>query len=174
MKLLAYLGPNTNSENAAQKYATRIAGLEIKNYLCMDYVFQALESNQVDIAIIPVKNSITGEIPYKKIAEGNKFKKIDELSIKISHYLASKDKNLRFIASHKQVFKQCCKYLNLYYPYLSRIEVESTNEAAKIASITPGMGAIAGLETCLAYDLKIIKKNIVRNNYSTFWIIERK
>ena len=171
---LAYLGPNTNSENAARVYVASIAGLEIQSYPCMDYVIQALESKKVDRAIIPIKNSIRGNISYKQIAEKDNFQKIDEISIKVLHCLAAKNRKVRFIASHAEVLRQCSKYLNLNYPNLSRIEVESTNEAAKIASIVSGMGAIAGLETCINYNLKIIKKDIVKDNYSTFWIIKRR
>ena len=171
---LGYLGPNTNSENAAQKYAAKIAGLKIQSYPSMDYVFKALKLAEVDRIIVPVRNSITGDIAYKKIAGGSDFIKIDEISVLVGHYLATRNGEIRFIASHPEVLKQCASYLNKKYACLSRIEVESTNEAAKLASIVSGMAAIANLETCLAWDLKIIEKDIVKDNYSTFWVLESK
>ena len=169
---LGYLGPNTNSENVAQKYATNIAGLKIQSYPCMDYVFKAIKYQKVDKIIVPIKNSITGDIRYKKEVERIGLNKIDELSIRIVHYLAAKTKGLKFIASHQEVLNQCDNYLNARYPNLSRIGVESTNEAAKIASFTHGMAAIASLETCLKHNLKIIGGDLVKDNYSTFWVLE--
>jgi chorismate mutase/prephenate dehydratase len=171
---LGYLGPNTNSENAAREYAARVAGLEIQSYPRMEEVFGALESKKVERILVPVKNSKTGDIKYKKIAERSEFRKIDEVSVYVLHYLAAKNRDVRFIASHPEVLKQCSKYLDKKYPGLSRIGVESTNEAAKIASVVHGVAAIAGLETCLRYNLKIIDKKLVKNNYSTFWVLERR
>jgi prephenate dehydratase len=168
---LGYLGPNTNSEIAAQAYAAKIAGLEIQSYTCMDYVFRALESKEVNRIIIPVKNSITGDIEYKRYAERENLRKIDEISIKIAHCLAAKTRDVRFIASHPEVLRQCAEYLDKKCPYLPRIEVESTNEAAKMASLGWGIGAIANLETCLFYGIRIADRNLVKNNFSTFWVL---
>lgn len=171
---LGYLGPRTNSENAAKEYAAHVAGLEITAYHSMNCVFDALSSRNVDRIIIPVKNSITGEIDYRREADKRYLRKIDELSIKIKHCIATKNTNnnsyIRVILSHREVLRQCQSYLDKKYAYLERISVESTNEAARISSIINCCAAIANLESCVDNGLKILEEDIVKDNFSTFWI----
>ena len=172
--LLGYLGPRTNSELAAKKYAANIAGLELRSYPAMSEVFEALEAKSIELAMIPVRNSITGDICYKQFAEQRGLSKVDEISIKIQHCLASKTREAKIIASHLEVLKQCSNYLNLNYPILPRIGVESTNEAAKLASLGWGICAIANPETCSRYGLSILERDIVGDNFSTFWILRNR
>lgn len=173
---VGYLGPKTNSENAVKEYAAHVAGLGIMAYPSMDYVFDALCTGKVDRIIIPVRNSITGDIGYQKLVDEHHLQKIDELSIRINHCIAAKNTNkntrVKAVLSHIEALRQCQFYLDQKYAYLERIAVESTNEAARIASIVNGCAAIANLESCLNNGLKILDEDIVKGNFSTFWVVK--
>lgn len=173
---LGYLGPGTNSENAAREYAAHIAGLGLVPYNKMEQVFDALRLEEVDLIVVPVKNSITGDIGYKKLAEKSGLKKINEFVVPIRHCIAARNGVIdlvELVVSHEEVLRQCRGYLDRNFPHWERISVESTNRAAKMASEERRLAAIAGLETCMRHGLKIIKRDIVKENYSTFWVLKR-
>jgi prephenate dehydratase len=173
---LGYLGPGTNSENAAREYAAHVAGLGLIliPYSGMEQVFDALGLKEADLIVVPIRNSITGDIGYKKLAERRGLRKIDEFVIPIRHCIAAKRgavNLVELVVSHEEVLRQCKGYLDRNFPHWERISAESTNRAAKMASEEGRLAAIAGLETCIKYGLKIIKRDIIKENYSTFWVL---
>ncbi|MFC1728260.1 prephenate dehydratase domain-containing protein [Nanoarchaeota archaeon] len=163
------LGPKTNSVIAAQKCASSID--ELVMYSRMELVFQALKDKKVDRILIPIRNSITGEITrYSSLING--YETIKEFAIPINHNLGCANGNHSIIKSHPEVLKQCKNYLDLNYPESERESTTSTESAAKIVSETKKGIAIANLDTCLHYGLKILDKDIVENNYSTFVLLK--
>jgi chorismate mutase/prephenate dehydratase len=130
--------------------------------------------NRKGLIAVPVKNSLTGEIRanIRRVREDD-FRKFDELIIPVIHCIGSRNSQIDFLASHPEVFKQCADYLHRAFPDYPRVEVESTDRAASLASENKGLAAIANPETCLHYGLKIIRRNIVKNSFSTFWILCR-
>jgi prephenate dehydratase len=166
---LGCLGPRTNSVIAARNCAS------IDDIICysdMKLVFQALDEDKVDRIVTPVRNSITGEIKrYSSLING--YEILDEFSILVKHYLGCANGDHSIIRSHPEVLKQCCSYLNVNYPSAERQQTKSTDLAARIVSETKKGIAIANLETCLHYDLKIIDEDIVKDNYSTFVILRK-
>ncbi|MEE9525034.1 MAG: prephenate dehydratase domain-containing protein [Candidatus Woesearchaeota archaeon] len=167
---LGYLGPMTNSEIAAKKPDSID---ELIAYSSMEDVFSALEQDKVDRIVVPVYNSIRGDIKYRLWIDEYGFEIEKEFEIQIRHCIASSNGSIDVVMSHEEALKQCNDYLDINYPYVKREATKSTAEAAKIISETKKGAAIANLETCLHYGLRIIDKDIVKDNYSTFVLLRK-
>ena len=167
---LGCLGPRTNSANAAKKLRTID---ELVYFGNMDLVFEALEQDIVDRIIVPVCNSITGDIKYRFLITQYGFEIEREISVQIRHCIASSNGSLDVVMSHEQALKQCADYLDLTLPNARRQATDSTEQAARIVSETRKGAAIASLETCLYHGLRIIEQDIVKDNYSTFVVLRK-
>ena len=170
------LGPHTNSALAAEKAAN--IGDQVVFFDSMLDVLLALAKNLTDRIVVPVRNSITGEISYKGVAERMGLRRTEEsreIIIPINHCIASRGADVGFVLSHREALAQCTGYLNERFPTAYRGEMASTGEAARfIAEVSSNNGAaIAGLPTCLHYRLRVIDTEIAKNNYSTFWVFQR-
>ena len=179
---LACLGEGSNSYRVALRLARRggDSGIELSPYRTMDEVFAALVSEQVDRAVVPVRNSLTGKIDYLSDVRGFRLRRVSTHSLKINHCIATKGYNgvgdIGFIVSHKEALKQCRVYLEENFVLnIPQHEMPSTAEAARFVSevLSNNAAAIADPETCRKYGLKIIREDIVKGNYSTFWVVER-
>jgi prephenate dehydratase len=159
------LGPRTNSAIAAKKLRTID---ELVYFGSMELVFEALKQDNVDRIIVPVCNSITGDIKYRSLIIQYGFEIEREINIQIRHCIASSNGSIDIVMSHEQALKQCSDYLDVNFPNTIRQATDSTEQAARTVSKNREGAAIAGLETCLYYGLRIIGKDIVKDNYSTF------
>ena len=172
---LGCLGPRTNSVIAAKKLRSIDSSIDsIVDFSCMGDVFEALDKDKVDKIIVPVCNSITGDITkYWFLVAKYDFRLEREINIPIGHSIGAYDGSIDVIMSHEQALKQCSEYLDDKFPYARREATQSTEEAARIVSERREGAAIANLETCLYYDLRIVDEDIVRNNYSTFIVLRK-
>lgn len=170
---LGCLEVGTNSERVARKVVS--SEDTIITFRDMEKVFNSLINREIDCAVVPVENSITGDIHYKSEVQKLNLVRIREESMEIRHCLATKNrsKNIGFILSHPQALRQCRKYLEKF-PTIYVGEVGNTAEAARIIANTDftNGGAIADYQTCQNYGLNIVEQNIVRNNKSLFWIVK--
>ncbi len=172
---LGCLETGTNSERVARKVVN--PNDTIITFTSMQEVFNSLTNREVDYALVPVENSVTGVIQYKFDVRRLNLEKIGEESIDIRHCLALKNrfktKDIGFILSHPEALKQCQVYLE-EFPAVYIGETRNTAEAARIiANINFTNGAaIADYQTCQYYKLNIIEKDIVKNNRSLFWIVK--
>ena len=133
---LGYLGPRTNSEIAAKKLHSID---ELIAFSSMENVFSALDQGKVDKIVVPVYNSITGEIKYESLVVNYVIE--DEFDIRIRHCIASSNGNIDVVRSHEQALKQCSDYLDDKFSYVRREPTKSTEEAARISSIPYVMDA---------------------------------
>lgn len=166
---LGYLGPRTNSEIAAQ----RVHSIDsLVSFRSMEDVFEGMRQGKVEKIIVPVCNSLTGDIKkYKDLIVQYGFSVEEELTIAIKHCLGAYDGDTSVVISHEEVLKQCREYLDEHYPLVRRESTKSTEEAARIVAEQKEGIAIANLETCLYYGLKVIDEHIVEGNYSTFAVL---
>ena len=169
------LETGSNSERVAKKIVNPRD--EIVSFRTMSDVLNSLLNGQTDYAVVPVENSITGEIPYKSEIKRLGLVKIGEGLIDIRHCLALKNKfiDIGFILSHPEALKQCRDYLRKFNSTAYIGKTGSTAEAARIiAGIESTNGAaIADYQTCEDYGLVVRDANIVRNNKSLFWIVKK-
>jgi prephenate dehydratase len=169
---LGCLGERTNSRKAAERAGERYEAVGFQN---MDAVFESLGRGEVDRIIVPVENSITGRIGnyYNRVIERG-LRVIDEIVIPIVHCIAARSEQIGFVLSHEQALMQCAGYLDLHFPESYRGAVCSTEEAARMISQASTNGAaIASLEACTHYRLRMIAQDIAKGNKSKFWVCEK-
>ena len=139
---------------------------------------EAVHTNQIDLAILPIENSIVGEVRDSiDLINTKNIHIIGEVRHKISHNLlgvkGSKIKDIKNVYSHDQAFMQCSEFLSKYEWHLNRM----TNTAISgkyIASKNQKENAcIANMKTKEMYDLELLKQNInnEEENYTRFFVI---
>ena len=142
--MIGYQGvEGSNSEEAAKQLAIKN---RLKEYTLLPLVssFNVLDNvlkRRIDYGVIAVKNSKGGYVKESMIVlEKLKLKKIDDITIPITHHLFVKNskiqkENIKNIASHPQAFKQCKQNLEEKYPLCNLIGDEDTATAARKLSL---------------------------------------
>jgi chorismate mutase/prephenate dehydratase len=164
----AYLGQIGSWSHAAALKIT--SENNIAGYASFDLIAQALTSNEVDAAIVPVRNSLTGEVkasdPVMKLDQARVTR---TLSLKIEHCLASNDpvelEDLkRFqgqIFSHPQGFLQCKAFLNTHVPCAERLDGGDTSTSiSKVMAISDLALAIGSQTAILTHGAHLIAADI--------------
>lgn len=139
-------------------------------------------------AVVPVKNSIVGEVgevvgSLGKLREsGYELHEVDHLDLPINHCLLAPShitdpQELEEILSHEKALAQCGMYLDsIGITKDSRITRESTGNAAKVVArsgVHSKVGAIASEVAAQEYGLRILAQNIqdVPDNKTTFILL---
>ena len=132
---LAYLGPEgTYSEQAAIDYA---ADSERVPYSGIPAVVKAVESGEVQEAIVPIENSLEGVVTYTVdlLIHESPLKMKGEVVVPIHHHLLMRPgvsmEDVRMVYSHPQAIAQCRGYLNRNLPNAEHIAALSTASAVK-------------------------------------------
>ena len=139
---------------------------------------EAVHTKKIDIGILPIENSIVGEVRDSiDLINTKSIHIIGEVRHKISHNLlglkGSKIEDIKNVYSHEQAFMQCSEFLSKYEWQLNRM----TNTAIGgkyIATKGENKNAcIANMKTKEVYDLEVLKKNInnEEENYTRFFVI---
>ncbi len=172
--IIGILGPEGSySEKAAKQW--NIAG-KLHYYDDIQDTVEALMNNEVDYSIVPVENSLEGSIPLTLDLLMEHQLKIDgEVIVQIRHCLLSNGRlsDIKIIMSHPQGLSQCRKFIKNNFKNAQVRPVLSTSLAAKMASGSKDIAAIASEESAQRYGLKILKENIqdVNENYTRFIVI---
>ena len=113
--VIAYLGiPGSYSYQAMNRYFGE--NFESKNYHNFEAIFESVENNETDFAIIPFENSSTGAIKdnFDLIREKNLYIN-GEYTLKVDHNLlgikGSSLETIKEVYSHPQPIEQSSKYL---------------------------------------------------------------
>lgn len=165
------------SEEALLKYFESYNNT--RNYETFEDVFNALEKNEINKAILPIENSYTGAIAeiYDLLVKYG-FYIIGEECIKIDQNLigirGTKINEIQEIYSHPQGFEQSKKFLK-NYQNIKIIPYHNTAISAKLISDLKDSrkAAIASKKAAEIYGLEILKENIndKKDNYTKFIII---
>ena len=147
-----------------------------------DAVAEGLVSGEFDVAVFPVRNSMTGAIPrVADIIARHELHVYQQLTLPIHHCLVgpqpmagetpASDQPVR-IYSHPQGFLQCSVYLETHFPNAEYIEVSDTATGIQqIANSTSGTDlAIGSAFAAKLYGGVILKEaiNNDRENATTF------
>ncbi|HWX00950.1 prephenate dehydratase [Collimonas sp.] len=160
---VAYLGPaGTFSEQAVyQQFGHAVEGLPC---LSIDEVFRATEAGTADFGVAPIENSSEGVINRTlDLLLQTTLNISGEVSIPVHHSLMTKEGTMAGIAricAHSQALAQCNAWLNQHYPSIERQAVASNAEAARMASESDTVAAIAGEMAAQKYDLQVVSANI--------------
>jgi prephenate dehydratase len=180
---IAHLGPTgTYAEAAALTYAqTRFSDgeFQLQPYPNIAQTLKAVAGGEVELAIVPVENSIEGSVTMTLDTIWQLAAQIQiqqALILPISHALISVATDLASINrvySHPQALSQCQEWLQLNLPQALRIPETSTTAALKTLAKFPQSGAISSVRAANLYDLPVLVHpiNDYPDNQTKFWAI---
>ncbi|SPE32493.1 P-protein (Includes: Chorismate mutase; Prephenate dehydratase) [Burkholderiales bacterium] len=160
---VAYLGPQgTFSEHAMLKKFGGSA--HSQSCASIDEVFRAAESERADYAVVPIENSSEGAVSRSlDLLLATSLFIVAEVSVPVHLHLLARAASLdgvRRVLAHPQALGQCIAWLNQNAPTLERVSVASNAEAARLASLDPGVAAIAGDQAAVRYGLQTVAELI--------------
>ncbi len=181
---VACLGPSgTFSEQAALRAFGHGAQLVLEPGI--PEVFRAVAAGSVDFGVVPVENSTEGSVSQTldALAFGatggalygawvpGEVRICGELSLKIDQQLMARqdarDVRPQRIVSHAQSLAQCREWLDVHYPGVERIAVQSNSEAARLAAESPSIMAIGPTLAAEQHGLDIVAANIQDSAFNT-------
>lgn len=140
-------------------------------------VFEALQSGEVDRAVLPIENSLFGSVHqnYDLLREHD-VNIAAEVQIRIKHQLlapkGSSVDQITHVFSHPQAIGQCRQFLRTHLPNAEVVPAYDTAGAAKqvAAKQNPAHAAIASRAAAREYDLATLASDIESNheNYTRF------
>uniref|UniRef100_A0A7J3ZLM5 prephenate dehydratase n=1 Tax=Fervidicoccus fontis TaxID=683846 RepID=A0A7J3ZLM5_9CREN len=179
MLRVAFLGPKGSfSEEAAVK---AFCAKEVEFYpkSSIDEVFWTVESNETDYGIVPVENSIEGGVHETLDLLAKTTLRVQcEIQVKIGLHLVAHSEtslsNIKLIVSHPHALAQARRFLSR----LKGVRVEfcsSTAEAARRASASREIAALASKLAATVYGLKVLVENVqdYEQNITRFFVLGR-
>ncbi|MBI3289422.1 MAG: prephenate dehydratase [Elusimicrobia bacterium] len=171
---VAYQGARGAYSEAAlrQQFGARAAALPCA---LSEHVFDAVETGAADRGILPVENTIVGNVDVNAdLFLRRKVFVIRESFLKIEHCLlaapSARLRDLKTVYSHPVALAQCRDFIRARR--LKALPEYDTAGAAELVAkrATPDAAAIASSLCAEAYGLKILRKNIqsYRNNITRF------
>jgi prephenate dehydratase len=181
---IAHLGPSGSyTEAAALVYSNWLTQQFQQASLLCPYptivqTLNAVALKQVDLAVVPVENSIEGSVTTTLDALWT----LDNLQIQralvlpISHALMSHAREIELIQtiySHPQALAQCQVWLERHRPTVQLIPTNSTTEALQQLEEDRVAGAISSQRAALLYKVPILAHpiNDHPDNCTRFWVL---
>ncbi len=172
--IIGILGPEGSfSEKAAKQWNDKA---DLRYYEDILDTVDALLRNEVDYCIVPIENSLEGSVAVTlDLLMEHQLKIGGEVIVQIKHFLLSKGRlqDIRIVLSHPQALSQCRKYIKRNFKNVEVRSALSTSLAAKQASESKHIAAIASTEASQLYGLDILAENIqdVNENFTRFVVI---
>ncbi|MGB3512668.1 MAG: prephenate dehydratase [Microcoleaceae cyanobacterium] len=182
---IAHLGPaGTNAESAAVAFSHKLSQLGQKSLMCqypsIAQTLWAVSEGQVNLAVVPVENSIEGSVTITL----DTLWQLDSLEIQtalvlpISHgliSLAGSFKEIKTVYSHPQALAQCQGWLEKFLPQVKLIPSHSTTEALQNLENEGSVAAIASQRAAQLYQLPILAYpiNDYPDNCTRFWVLKQ-
>jgi prephenate dehydratase len=180
---IAHLGPKgTYAEAAALAYA-QVTGAAtdycLQPYPNIAQTLKAAASGEVNLAIVPIENSIEGVVTmtadtiWQLVATLQIHKAI---VLPIQHALisiATELSQIDTVYAHPQALSQCQDWLQLYLPQAARISESSNTAALGLLAERPRAAGIASLGAADIYHLPVLAHpiNDYPDNQTKFWAI---
>ena len=160
-KKIGYQGEaGANSHIACNLYDNNSSSIALKTF---DEVFISLEKNEIDLAMIPIENTIAGRVSdIHRLMPTSNVNIIGELFLKINHCLMSLNesslKDIKIVRSHEMALSQCRNsILDLGLdPVVSADTAGSAREVSELKDTS--IAAIASPLAAEIYDLKVLKE----------------
>lgn len=172
---IAYLGPEaTFSYQASLRFFGSKANFVPKKTL-VD-VIEEVEKQRANFAVVPIENSNEGSVntTLDELVNTN-LKVVNEINMRVSHCLLSKTKleNIKTVYSHHQALAQCSNWLHKNLPNTEIVPVNSTAQAAQLASKNIKSAAISSEVASKVYKLNILFKSIEdsKDNWTRFFVL---
>ena len=165
------------SEKAINLYFSKASS---KAYKTFSDLFDALENEQIELAILPIENSIEGSVTesYELLLK-SKVTVVGEINVKIehcliSHHNTSKD-DIDVIYSHTQALGQCKAYLkNSGCDAVTTYDTAGSVKMIKEKNMKRA-AAIASKDTAKLYNMSVIDENIQdhEDNFTRFFCLSK-
>lgn len=161
---IAHLGPSgTYGETATLAYITvHQLDAELCPYPTIPQALEALDQKQVDLAVVPVENSLEGSVntTLDSLWRATADLQVQQaLILSIEHQLVSLAKDfsqIHQVYSHPQALGQCQWWLDRHLPKAQRISTNSTTEILAHLEEMPNAAAISPPRAAQIYGLPIL------------------
>ena len=183
MATMGVLGPRgTHSEAAGFYLSEQMQDVELVMEPDIFDCLQAVEDGEVDMALVPVENSLEGviSITLDTLAGSSSLTVTRELIWPVHNQLMAKCKpeEVSRIYSHPQPISQCRNFLRQHYPQAEIIKTTSTARAAELVGEEPaflGWAAICPARAGQLYGLTPLAQEIQDNmaNCTRFFLVEK-
>lgn len=183
MATMGVLGPRgTHSEAAGFYLSGQLQDVELVMEPDIFDCLQAVEDGEVDMALVPVENSLEGviSITLDTLAGSSSLTVTRELIWPVHNQLMAKCKpeEVSRIYSHPQPISQCRNFLRQHYPQAEIIKTTSTARAAELVGEEPaflGWAAICPARAGQLYGLTPLAREIQDNmaNCTRFFLVEK-
>ena len=167
---IAYQGePGANSHIACKIYDENSQPVALKTF---DQVFYSLKNDEVDLAMIPIENSIAGRVSdIHRLMPTSDVHIIGESFLKVQHCLMSlKDssiEDIKSVKSHEMALSQCRKSI-IELGLEPIVSADTAGSAREISELKDNsIAAIASPLAAEIYDLKILKKDMEDEGHNT-------
>ena len=167
---IAYQGePGANSHIACNLYDDEVEAVALKTF---DHVFSSLKNGDVNLAMIPIENSIAGRVSdIHRLMPTSDVHIIGESFLKIQHCLMSlKDssiEDIKYVRSHEMALSQCRESiakLNLE----TVVSADTAGSAREVSELgDKSTAAIASPLASEIYNLKILKEEMEDAGHNT-------
>ncbi|WP_233573239.1 bifunctional chorismate mutase/prephenate dehydratase [Leptotrichia sp. OH3620_COT-345] len=154
----------------------------IYNWSSHRELVQKVSSGEMDIGVIPIENSLVGEVRDSiDLINNASIYIIGEVKHKIEHNLlgikGSEIENIKNVYSHEQAFLQCSRFLEKHTQW-KIIKMSNTALSAKYIMEMGSVenACIANMKTKEMYNLDLLKEDIndSKENYTRFFVISNK
>jgi prephenate dehydratase len=178
---VAIQGVRASFHDVAARKFFKDQKLEIIECPSFPKLFQSLESEEADVAVMAIENALAGSILQNyALLEKFRFKIIGEVFLKIEMCLLALPgeslSDIKVIQSHPMALLQCQEFLNTL-PAVKLAQHDDTAESAlEIKSKNlKGTASIASRLAAETYGLNILAQNIETNsqNFTRFLILVR-
>lgn len=152
---------------------------DISECMTFDETFNKVIGKAVRYAVVPVKNTIVGDIESAlSLLSQSGLPVVNQIKLRVQHVLAgtpeAEFETLRSVRSHVEALKQCRKFLS-GNPQL--VQVGGADTASSIRRIVtegdPTHAAIGSRRAAEFYGARILKEDIADDidNWTTFYLI---
>jgi len=169
-----------NSKNSDG--STGVRAKEILSFNTHRELVEGVENGKVDFAILPIENSIVGEVRDSiDLINKRNIYIVGEVKHRIEHNLlgikGSKIEDIKRVYSHEQALMQCSEFLGKY-PKWEKVKMNNTALSAKYIGDTKNKenACIANMETREMYNLELLQPDInnEKENFTRFFIVSNK
>lgn len=171
--------PAAFSDDAARLL---VPGAETRGYPSFEELLEAANTQAVDLALLPVENSIYGAIArsYDLLGSYSDLTIVDEIVYRVVQTLIGTPdasiETIKEVRSHPVALEQCRKLFSAH-PDWKRTIVEDTAGAAAaiVASGDRTIAAIGSQAAALRYGAKILKEVVQDDaeNFTRFYLVQR-
>ena len=177
---IGILGPaGTFSEDAAELWLKgRNEKVEMKYYETIFDVSESLLRKEVDYGIVPIENSLEGSVGETlDVLSGENSEEIQivgEVLVPINICLLAqtfKKSLIKTVVSHPHALAQCKPFIRERFRGVEVKSVDSTASAAKLASQSEEIAALASKAAAQKYGLNILEENVQDYDSVTRFIV---